>query len=104
MTSKVMITSSGSYSFMIGDIVNLNLIESINDKLEENIIYEPVILGITRLSLSCQSFIAAASFQETTKVLITSAMQGKVDWLYGLKENLVLGNLIPAGTGFSKTN
>jgi DNA-directed RNA polymerase subunit beta' len=103
MTSKVMVTYAGDSSFMVGDIVDLNLIELINHTLVNKIIYEPVVVGITRLSLSSQSFIAAASFQETTKVLIKSALEGRVDWLYGLKENLVLGNIIPSGTGFTKT-
>lgn len=103
MTSKVMITSSGDSSFIIGDIIDLYLVENINDKIINKVIYEPIIIGITRLSLSSPSFIAAASFQETAKVLLRSALEGKIDWLYGLKENLVLGNIIPAGTGFNKT-
>lgn len=103
MTSKVMVTCSGNSSFMVGDIVDLNLVETINTTLFNKIVYEPIVVGITRLSLSSQSFIAAASFQETTKVLVKSALEGKVDWLYGLKENLVLGNIIPAGTGFTQT-
>ena len=61
--------------------------------------YEPVLLGITKASLQTKSFISAASFQETTKVLTDAATQGKVDILKGLKENVIVGRLIPAGTG-----
>ncbi|MFO7751319.1 MAG: hypothetical protein R6V54_14615, partial [Desulfobacteraceae bacterium] len=61
---------------------------------------EPLILGITKASLSTDSFISAASFQETTKVLTEASMQGKKDVLMGLKENVIMGRLIPAGTGF----
>lgn len=102
MTSKVMITSSGDSYFMVGDIYDLDFVESMNSSLSNKILYEPIILGITQSSLSSKSFLAAASFQETTKVLVRSALEGKVDWLNGLKENLVLGNIIPAGTGYKK--
>nr|YP_009512134.1 RNA polymerase beta subunit [Euglena hiemalis]AXI98005.1 RNA polymerase beta subunit [Euglena hiemalis] len=100
MTSKVLITNVGDSSFIVGDFLDLNQIEKMNDHFVNKVVYEPIIMGITRLSLSNQSFIAQASFQETTKVLTRSALQGKIDWLYGLKENLVFGNIIPAGTGF----
>jgi DNA-directed RNA polymerase subunit beta' len=63
---------------------------------------EPLMLGITKASLSTESFISAASFQETTKVLTQAAIAGKVDSLHGLKENVIMGRLIPAGTGVSK--
>jgi DNA-directed RNA polymerase subunit beta' len=63
---------------------------------------EPLMLGITKASLSTESFISAASFQETTKVLTQAAIEGKVDFLRGLKENVIMGRLIPAGTGISK--
>ena len=63
--------------------------------------YEPLLLGITKASLSTESFISAASFQETTKVLTEASSSGKVDRLRGLKENIIMGGLIPAGTGFS---
>ena len=74
------------------------------NKLLENegkkqIVYEPVLLGITKASLQTNSFISAASFQETTKVLTDAATLGKVDTLNGLKENVIVGRLIPAGTG-----
>ena len=67
-------------------------------------IAEPLLLGITKASLSTESFISAASFQETTKVLTEAALNGKVDRLAGLKENVIMGRLIPAGTGVGKYN
>jgi DNA-directed RNA polymerase subunit beta' len=63
--------------------------------------YTPVLLGITKASLNTDSFISAASFQETTRVLTEAAIEGKSDWLRGLKENVIIGRLIPAGTGFN---
>ena len=63
--------------------------------------YSPVLLGITKSSLNTDSFISAASFQETTRVLTEAAIEGKADWLRGLKENVIIGRLIPAGTGFN---
>ena len=63
---------------------------------------EPLLLGITKASLSTESFISAASFQETTKVLTEAAIQGKIDLLCGLKENVIMGRLIPAGTGLAR--
>ena len=63
--------------------------------------FQPLLLGITKASLSTDSFISAASFQETTRVLTEAAVQGKVDYLRGLKENVIIGHLIPAGTGMS---
>ena len=68
------------------------------------ITYEPVLLGITKASLATESFLSAASFQETTKVLTEAAIKGKVDHLMGLKENVIIGKLIPAGTGMSCYN
>jgi DNA-directed RNA polymerase subunit beta' len=65
---------------------------------------EPLLLGITKASLSTESFISAASFQETTKVLTEAAINGKIDRLVGLKENVIMGRLIPAGTGVPKYN
>ena len=65
-------------------------------------IAEPLLLGITKASLSTESFISAASFQETTKVLTEAAINGKVDYLRGLKENVIMGRLIPAGTGMPR--
>jgi DNA-directed RNA polymerase subunit beta' len=70
----------------------------------EPAIAEPLLLGITKASLSTESFISAASFQETTRVLTESAINGKVDRLVGLKENVIMGRLIPAGTGMNSYN
>jgi DNA-directed RNA polymerase subunit beta' len=63
--------------------------------------YTPILMGITKASLNTDSFISAASFQETTRVLTEAAIEGKSDWLRGLKENVIIGRLIPAGTGFN---
>jgi DNA-directed RNA polymerase subunit beta' len=68
---------------------------------EEPPIYQPMLLGLTKASLNSDSFISAASFQETTRVLTEAAIEGKKDWLNGLKENVIIGRLIPAGTGFN---
>jgi DNA-directed RNA polymerase subunit beta' len=68
--------------------------------MKKNILYYPILLGITKCSLLSDSFISAASFQETTKILTAAAIEGKIDWLKGLKENVIIGRLIPAGTGF----
>ena len=81
------------------------LVEAENDELRKKnkalITYEPVIQGITKAAVNTGSFISAASFQETTKVLSNAAIEGKVDYLEGLKENVIIGKKIPAGTGFS---
>ena len=68
---------------------------------EEPPLYKPMLLGLTKASLNSDSFISAASFQETTRVLTEAAIEGKKDWLNGLKENVIIGRLIPAGTGFN---
>ena len=82
----------------------LGIIEYINFVLKEskNLIttYQPILLGITKASLLSDSFISAASFQETNKILTSAAIEGKIDWLRGLKENVIIGRLIPVGTGF----
>lgn len=100
MTSKVLIYDTGESKQILGEIMELNRVEKINQKLSKKIKYEPLLLGISKLSLTNQSFISEASFQQTTKVLTKAALEGKIDWLYGLKENVILGNIIPAGTGF----
>jgi DNA-directed RNA polymerase subunit beta' len=86
-----------------GQIVSKLEVDRMNEKLakegKRQIQYEQVILGITRASLQTSSFLSAASFQETTRVLIEAAIQGAVDPLRGLKENVIIGKLIPAGTG-----
>lgn len=105
MTSKVKIDNGGETDYLPGELVELQKIEVINNSL--NLInkmpcsYHPILLGITKASLNTDSFISAASFQETTKVLTDAAISGKLDWLRGLKENVIIGRLIPAGTGFN---
>lgn len=99
MTSKALILSSGDSQLLSGEVVSVNRIEKINKKLKNKVRYEPILLGISKAALTNPSFLTQASFQETTRILARSAIEGKVDWLYGLKENLMLGNLIPAGTG-----
>lgn len=100
MTSRALIIENGDSNIMTGEIMEVSRIESINKKLKRKIKYEPIVVGISKISLSNSSFLCEASFQETTRVLARSAIEGKIDWLYGLKENVILGNLIPAGTGY----
>ena len=108
MTSKVKIESGGDTDYLPGEIVELQKIELINKSLQlinkAACSYHPILLGITKASLNTDSFISAASFQETTKVLTDAAISGKLDWLRGLKENVIIGRLIPAGTGFNTYN
>lgn len=108
MTSKVKIEKGGDTDFLPGEMLELQKVESVNRSLhlieKKEAIYYPVILGITKASLNTESFISAASFQETTKVLTEAAISGKLDWLRGLKENVIIGRLIPAGTGFNIYN
>jgi DNA-directed RNA polymerase subunit beta' len=100
MTSYVIIKEKGNSNFLIGELIEINKVEKLNKKLENKIVYEPIIIGISKFSLNNQSFISEASFQETTRVIIRAALKGRIDWLYGLKENIVLSNLIPVGTSF----
>jgi DNA-directed RNA polymerase subunit beta' len=106
MLRRVLIKEVGDTNFLIDDSVDRLVFEEENDKVlaegGQPAIGEPVMLGITKASLSTESFISAASFQETTKVLTQAAIQGKVDSLRGLKENVIMGRLIPAGTGVAK--
>nr|WP_200875045.1 DNA-directed RNA polymerase subunit beta' [Methylomarinum vadi] len=105
MLRKVEITSSGDTSFVKGEQVERTLVNLINSQMEkENKIpasYESLLLGITKASLATESFISAASFQETTRVLTDAAVRGTKDNLNGLKENVIVGRLIPAGTGLA---
>jgi len=102
------VTDAGGSDFEIGDRVSLTDIEAVNAEVSKPIKHttlkrakaSPQLLGITKAAVSSESFISAASFQETTKVLTEAALGGKVDHLVGLKENVILGHLIPAGTGF----
>ncbi|MBN2568277.1 MAG: DNA-directed RNA polymerase subunit beta', partial [Deltaproteobacteria bacterium] len=105
MLKKVRVTDSGDTSFLVDEQVDKNIFEEENEKAIQQggrpSIAEPVLLGITKASLHTDSFISAASFQETTRVLTEAALSGKVDYLRGLKENVIMGRLIPAGTGLS---
>ncbi len=109
MTRKVKIENSGSTDMLIGSLVDITEFETKNDEIKARLDAgevgiaqaecSPILFGITKASLSTESFLSAASFQETTKVLTEAAIKGKVDPLVGLKENVIIGKLIPAGTG-----
>nr|YP_009527307.1 RNA polymerase beta'' subunit [Ranzania japonica]AYA72681.1 RNA polymerase beta'' subunit [Ranzania japonica]QBZ77883.1 RNA polymerase beta'' subunit [Ranzania japonica] len=101
ITSKVLVSEDGmSNVFLPGELIGLLRAERTGRALEDAICYRAVLLGITRASLNTQSFISEASFQETARVLAKAALRGRIDWLKGLKENVVLGGMIPVGTGF----
>jgi DNA-directed RNA polymerase subunit beta' len=104
MTAKVRVDDGGDTTMLPGELVELRQIEQVNEAMSITggapAQYTPVLLGITKASLNTDSFISAASFQETTRVLTEAAIEGKSDWLRGLKENVIIGRLIPAGTGF----
>ncbi|MFL6778802.1 MAG: DNA-directed RNA polymerase subunit beta', partial [Sphingomicrobium sp.] len=102
MLQKVEITDGGDTTLLAGEQVDREEMDEINAKLEKKQKLaegKPVLLGITKASLQTRSFISAASFQETTRVLTEASVQGKIDTLNGLKENVIVGRLIPAGTG-----
>ncbi len=103
MLQKVLIKDAGDSNLIVGEQIQKRDVLKINNMLfkdsKKEVVYEPVLLGITKASLQTNSFISAASFQETTKVLTDAATLGKVDTLNGLKENVIVGRLIPAGTG-----
>ncbi len=111
MTRKIRVEESGSSELLSGSVVEINTFEDANNEIRERIEAgergleyaegTPVLLGITKAALQTESFLSAASFQETTKVLTEAAIKGKVDNLLGLKENVIIGKLIPAGTGLS---
>lgn len=103
MTSKVRIIEGGRTGLLYGELIEFSWIQLIHQKLaNEKIFYEPILLGITKSCLETESFISAASFQETTRILTKSAIQKKVDFVRGLKQNVILGNLVPAGTGYQQ--
>src|SRR4026209_2820478 len=106
MLRKVKITDPGDTSLLWGDQIDKLDFEAENAKVVEQggkpAEAEPVLLGITKASLETDSFISAASFQDTTRVLTDAATLVKFDWLRGFKENVIRGHLIPAGTGFHK--
>ena len=105
MTSKVQVLNGGDTTLLPGEILEINQALLITKAAllanEEPPLYKPMLLGLTKASLNSDSFISAASFQETTRVLTEAAIEGKRDWLNGLKENVIIGRLIPAGTGFN---
>jgi len=103
MTTKVLITYEGDTPLLRREVIDLYHIEYINEIINKQnknqAYYVPLLLGITKGALNNPSFISAASFQETTRVLTKAAIEGRIDWLRGLKENIIIGHLIPAGTG-----
>ena len=111
LKKKVVIADSGNSDYEEGDVVYNSNVKDVNKDLKESgkkliktskpkpVTFSPLLLGITRASLNTESFISAASFQETTRVLTDAAVEGKTDYLKGLKENVIIGRLIPAGTG-----
>jgi DNA-directed RNA polymerase subunit beta' len=106
MLQKVVVEDPGDTRFLEGDIVSKAEFREENERAMREkggpATFKPLLLGITKASLTTESFISAASFQETTRVLTEAAVQGKVDYLRGLKENVVMGHLIPAGTGLQR--
>lgn len=108
MTKKVKVEEAGDTKLLPGELVELHMLELENIEVEKNggrpAEYSEILLGITKASLNTESFISAASFQETTRVLTEAAVEGKKDLLRGLKENVIIGRLIPAGTGFYHLN
>ena len=108
MLKKVEVKTSGDSSYLPGEIIDRIKFDNVNEKLlsdgKKPAIGERVLMGITKASLQTESFISAASFQETTRVLTDAAIRGKVDKLRGLKENVIVGRLVPAGTGSIKNN
>jgi len=105
MLRKVEVVDPGDTNLLRGEQVERSNIYALNDEMESKNLrqaeYSPVLLGITKASLVTESFISAASFQETTRVLTESAVRGSKDNLRGLKENVIVGRLIPAGTGLA---
>lgn len=105
MLRKVEVADSGDSDLIRGEQLEFNAIKEINAELEadgkETAKFQRLLLGITKASLATESFISAASFQETTRVLTEASVTGKLDFLRGLKENVVVGRLIPAGTGLT---
>ncbi len=106
MLKKVKIEDSGDTEFLVGEHVNRATFKKINDEVMKKkgkpAQATPLLLGVTKVSLTTDSFISSASFQETTRVLTEAACSGKLDFLCGLKENVIVGHLIPAGTGFKQ--
>ena len=106
MLKKARVEDNGDSNLLPGSLVDINELEDINKKLEADglrpAVGKRILLGITKAALATDSFLSAASFQETTKVLTEAAIKGKTDELIGLKENVIIGKLIPAGTGMAR--
>ena len=106
MLKKVEVKITGDSNYLPGEIIDRIKFDNVNEKLKASgkkpATGERVLMGITKASLQTESFISAASFQETTRVLTDAAIRGKVDKLQGLKENVIVGRLVPAGTGSVK--
>ena len=104
MMNRVQIVSSGDADLLPGELVDRLVLQDVNDKLiaegKRGATAVPVLLGVTKAALSTDSFLSASSFQHTIKVLAGAAIEGKTDNLLGLKENVIIGKLIPAGTGY----
>lgn len=108
MFSRILVTEAGDSDLLVGDIVEKDEFDEVSAQIKSKggsvAKGEKLLLGITKVALSTESFLSAASFQETARVLINAAVQGKEDRLRGLKENVIIGKLIPAGTGYVKRN
>ena len=114
MTRKIKVEDAGDTDLLLGSNVDALEFAEANERIEARIaagdktlslaVGTPMLLGITKAALMTESFLSAASFQETTKVLTEAAIRGKVDHLQGLKENVIIGKLIPAGTGLAQYN
>ena len=108
MFSRVHITDAGDTDLLPGEIIEKGIFESTNCRARKNNKKESkgfeLLMGISKASLTTDSFLSAASFQETARVLIEAALNGKIDFLRGLKENVIIGRLIPAGTGYKGHN
>jgi DNA-directed RNA polymerase subunit beta' len=106
MCSKVTIVDPGATDYVSGDIASIAIINNLNKKnLEDGkkiATFRRIVIGISKSSLSTESFLSAASFQETSRVLVEAVISGKADHLTGLKENVILGQLVPVGTGFDE--
>ena len=106
MLRKIKLENAGDAEFLPGDYVDVNVFEDTNRRIVANggepAAGKNILLGITKAALATDSFLSAASFQETTRVLTDAAIKGKIDPLLGLKENVIIGKLIPAGTGMSR--
>jgi DNA-directed RNA polymerase subunit beta' len=106
MLKRVEIKNPGDSELLSGEVIDLIDLNNINEELRQNkkkpAMGERILLGITKASLQTNSFISAASFQETTRVLTDASIKGRIDTLEGLKENVIVGRLVPAGTGLTK--